>query len=99
MSLISTVAAIICHALQQKLLRVTLPGLPFTARPTVSRRSYRLYSRTHAPYDCFSAPTNQSVFPILPPALLPAVPVLRMPCFARVIQKDIASRKESSCHS
>jgi len=69
-----------------RLFRVTLPGLPFTARPTVSCRSYDPYSRSHAPYDRFSAPTNQSVQSILPPARMPAMPVLKMPCFARVIQ-------------
>jgi hypothetical protein len=74
-----TVAAIICHAPQQKLLRVTLPGLPFTARPTVSSRSYRPYSRSHAPYDCFSAPTNQSVCPILLLLRQPAMPVRQSP--------------------
>ena len=78
-----TVATIICHAPQQKLLRVTLPGLPFTARPTVSGRSYRPYSHSHAPYVCFSLLLTkvQNPFSLLPFYLLcpsskyPALPV------------------------
>jgi hypothetical protein len=49
-----SVAAIICHAPQLSLLRVTLPGLPSTARPTVSRRSYGSHNPSQASYDRFS---------------------------------------------
>jgi hypothetical protein len=54
-----SVAAIICHAPQLSLLRVTLPGLPFTARPTVSRRSYGPHNPSQASYDRFSLPLTK----------------------------------------
>jgi hypothetical protein len=56
-----SVAAIICHASQWLLLRVTLPGLPYTARPTVSCRSYSVYNPSQASYNCVSLPLTKVV--------------------------------------
>jgi hypothetical protein len=79
-----SVAAIICHASQRLLLRVTLPGLPYTARPTVSCRSYSIYNPSQASYNCVSLPLTK-VVRLLSLYLFACFARSSLPCFARSI--------------
>jgi hypothetical protein len=78
-----SIAAIIYHASQRLLLRVTLPGLPYTVRPTVSSRSYSVYNPSQASYNCVSLPLTKACnlsSPFYNHLLCPSSRALLCPC-------------------